>query len=205
MKENTAKSKKSQERSKETKSRILGAAVLLFSQKGYDTTSVSEICTFAGVSKGAFFYHFSTKRALFLELLDNWLLDLEKSMEDIVKTSPNVPGALLNMTGIIKNVTNSSGGKLPLFLQFWSEATRDKEVWKATVSYYKKYRKYFAKIIERGIKEGSFKKVDLNVVSNMIVSFAIGLLLQELISSDEEDWEKLSREGLDMILQMLRG
>ena len=62
-----------QTRSQETKNQILGAAYQLFSQSGYDATGVAEICQAAGVSKGAFYYHFPSKQAVFLELMDNWL------------------------------------------------------------------------------------------------------------------------------------
>jgi AcrR family transcriptional regulator len=204
MKENSNEIKKVQGRSEETKRKILKTSALCFSNKSYSETSVDEICELANVSKGAFFYHFPTKKMLFLELLDGWLESLNQSMEEIVKSSPDMSDALLKMTGIIKTVTDSSGGKLPLFLQFWSEATHDREIWNATVSYYKKYRKYFSKIIERGVKEGSFKKVDSNVAANVIVSFAIGFLLQELVGSDGENWEKASKEGFEMILKILK-
>ena len=59
-----------QARSHETRSRILQSAIDLFSKEGYDATGVAEICTAAGVSKGAFYHHFPTKQALFLALLD---------------------------------------------------------------------------------------------------------------------------------------
>ncbi len=44
--------------------RLLGAAVKLVRQKGYDSTTVDELCREAGVTKGAFFHHFENKEAL---------------------------------------------------------------------------------------------------------------------------------------------
>jgi AcrR family transcriptional regulator len=58
-----------QSRSQETHDHILVSAGRLFSEKGYADTSVSEICEFAGVSKGAFYYHFPTKQALFIAFI----------------------------------------------------------------------------------------------------------------------------------------
>ena len=68
-----------QQRSMETRKRILDAAQSLFSQSGYDATGVAEICRAAGVSKGAFYHHFPSKQAIFLELLDGWLSRLDES------------------------------------------------------------------------------------------------------------------------------
>jgi len=45
-----------------TKMLILGAARTLFSEKGYEQTTVEEICMLAGVAKGTFFYHFESKQ-----------------------------------------------------------------------------------------------------------------------------------------------
>lgn len=53
-----------QSRSNETRRRIIKAAKDLFLAKGFDGTSVAEICRSAGVSNGALFQQFPTKEAL---------------------------------------------------------------------------------------------------------------------------------------------
>ena len=68
---------KHQLRSTETQERILSAAETAFASQGYDGTSVSAICEAAGVSKGAFYHHFDSKQAVFLQLLDRWLAGME--------------------------------------------------------------------------------------------------------------------------------
>lgn len=61
-----------QEKKKDTACRIQGAALRLFSEKGYEAATVSEIAEAAGVSKGTFFNYFSTK--------DELLLSFQKSL-----------------------------------------------------------------------------------------------------------------------------
>lgn len=53
-----------QSRSVETRTRIIAAARALFLSKGFDGTSVAEVCRKAGVSNGALFHQFPTKEAL---------------------------------------------------------------------------------------------------------------------------------------------
>lgn len=53
-----------QSRSSDTRKRIVSAARELFQSKGFDGTSVAEICRKAGVSNGALFHQFPTKEAL---------------------------------------------------------------------------------------------------------------------------------------------
>jgi AcrR family transcriptional regulator len=63
-----------QQRGEETRSHILDVAGELFAERGYDATSVAGICARAGVTKGAFYHHFKSKQAVFLELRDRWLV-----------------------------------------------------------------------------------------------------------------------------------
>jgi len=56
--------RKQQERSARTKRRLLDAAVLCISDRGYANTTVAEICDRAGVSRGAQIHHFPTKGEL---------------------------------------------------------------------------------------------------------------------------------------------
>lgn len=43
------------------KQEFLGAAVRLFVEKGYEKTSINDIITAVGVTKGSFYYHFQSK------------------------------------------------------------------------------------------------------------------------------------------------
>lgn len=52
---------------------LLEAALDLFAEQGYGSTSIPEICARAGLTKGAFYSNFANKDDLFLALVDaNW-------------------------------------------------------------------------------------------------------------------------------------
>ena len=52
--------------------KLLNAALSLIREKGYSSTSVDELCTHAGVTKGAFFHHFDSKGALAVTAANHW-------------------------------------------------------------------------------------------------------------------------------------
>lgn len=52
----------------ETKQRVLSAAHMLFSTKGFANTGTADIAREADVSEGSIFYHFGSKKALLAEL-----------------------------------------------------------------------------------------------------------------------------------------
>lgn len=53
-----------QERAQRTRRRILEAAAGVFAERGYASASMTEILSTAGVTKGALYFHFPSKKAL---------------------------------------------------------------------------------------------------------------------------------------------
>ena len=54
------------------KAKLLNAAVRLVREKGFNGTSVDDLCNAAGVTKGAFFHHFASKDALGVAAAEHW-------------------------------------------------------------------------------------------------------------------------------------
>jgi TetR/AcrR family transcriptional regulator, transcriptional repressor for nem operon len=55
--------------------KLLTEAIGVIRRKGYAATSVEELCTAAGVTKGAFFHHFPSKEALATAAAEKWHTD----------------------------------------------------------------------------------------------------------------------------------
>jgi TetR/AcrR family transcriptional regulator, transcriptional repressor for nem operon len=56
----------------ESKTRLLEAALHVIRAKGYSATRVEDVCEAAGLTKGSFFHHFSSKEELALAAADYW-------------------------------------------------------------------------------------------------------------------------------------
>jgi len=57
-----------QDRSRQTRKKLVRAANRLWRTKGFNETTVSDICAAAGVAKGTFYFYFPHKEDLLLEL-----------------------------------------------------------------------------------------------------------------------------------------
>ena len=66
-----------QERSRRARSALLGAALALFAENGYEATTVEEVARRAGVAVGGFYLHFRSKRQVLQVLMDSLLLELD--------------------------------------------------------------------------------------------------------------------------------
>jgi AcrR family transcriptional regulator len=191
------------QRGKETRARLLKAAAECFAQRGYDAASVSEICRRAEVSKGAFYYHFASKQALFLELLGSWLAGLDTQLEASRVGAATVPEEILRMAKAARPVFQMTDDYIPIFLEFFTQANRDPAVWQATIEPYRRYRAFFARLIQAGIDEGSLREVDSDTAAQVLVSLSVGLLLQALFAPAGADWAQVAQDGIQMFLEGL--
>ncbi|MDR3295612.1 MAG: TetR/AcrR family transcriptional regulator [Clostridiales Family XIII bacterium] len=79
---------------KKTKNKIFQSAIKLIEKRGFDNTTIEDISKLAGVSVGAFYHHYKSKREIFLELYK----EIDSYYENEVApqaTSPDVSDNLL--------------------------------------------------------------------------------------------------------------
>lgn len=72
-----------------TRSKILEVAEKLFSEKGFDGTSVSEIASSAQVNKATIYYHFKDKQDIVTSLFQNIMEELDTQIEKTNNGSKN--------------------------------------------------------------------------------------------------------------------
>jgi AcrR family transcriptional regulator len=190
-----------QQRSEETRAKILASAAKLFSTRGFNAASVDDICKESGISKGAFYHHFESKQSLFLALLDGWLQVIDNAIE--TSKDKTAPETFVQMTEAFPHFWGTAGEALPMFLEFWLQASRDKKIWEASVAPYRRYHKYFTSLIRKGVDEGSFVEVDPELASRMIVSTAMGLFLQSLLDPKGANWERVARDSTNLLVNSL--
>lgn len=190
-----------QRRSEETRANLLDAALRRFSIAGYSAASVDEICQEAGVSKGAFYHHFPSKQALFLALLEGWLKAIDAGLDSLRQSS--VPATLMHMTRLLPVVFESADERLPMFLEFCLQASREEKIWEAMIAPYRHYRAYFQQLIEDGIAEGSLKAVDPQAAAQLILSLAVGLLVQGVLDPTGADWPNVATQSMEILMKGL--
>jgi AcrR family transcriptional regulator len=186
-----------------TRQRLLDAALRCFAEQGYDAAGVAIICDLAEVSKGAFYHHFDSKQAIFLALMQDWLESLDQQLTMFQADMVNVPAGLRSMKGLLSQVLEVGGHQLPMYLEFWSRATRDPEVWRETIEPFQRYRAFFEAMLLGGMQEGSIRMVRADHAARVLVAFAVGLLMQGLLEPAGEDWTEVTELGLDILMNGL--
>jgi TetR/AcrR family transcriptional regulator, fatty acid metabolism regulator protein len=69
---------------KSTRQKILSAAINVFANKGYHAARVDEIVAASETSKGAVYFHFPSKKEIFLGLVDEFAKILENRLKEVI-------------------------------------------------------------------------------------------------------------------------
>jgi AcrR family transcriptional regulator len=194
-----------QQRSEHTREQIMTAAISRFCQSGYDATSVAEICTQADVSKGAFYHHFPSKKALFLAIMDQWLQAVNSRLGAFRDPDKTVPQTLRDMTAAMGSIFTDAHGQLPMFMEFMVQASRDQAIWDATIAPYRTYQGQFAQMLAEGKKEGSIQSaVDEQTAAWMLIAFFVGVFLQGVVMPEITDWNDVAQKGVNMLMESMQ-
>ena len=189
----------------ETYHHILETSLDLFSQHGYDATSVAQICKKAQISKGAFYHHFPSKQDLFLALMTAWLDQVDGLYQSAANSAEDVPAALKGMATLSGSIFDQLEGGFPILLEFWQQAIRQPAIWKQAVAPYQRYLNFFSAIIQTGIAKGNFdENLDPQVAARLLLAIAMGLLLQASFDPDVENWQDIFYSGINIFLDGIR-
>ena len=95
----------------DSKTKLLDAALKVIRTKGYAATTVDDICTQAGVTKGSFFHHFKSKDALALSATAHW----DAMTEGFFASAPyhNISDPLERLLGYVAFRGAILNGELP--------------------------------------------------------------------------------------------
>jgi len=114
----------------DTRTRILEAGAAVFARLGYHSTSLDKVAAEAGLTKGAVYWHFSSKQDLFLAILDHHLdrqIRMLPRQLDQTLRSADPESALADWLDARFCLPGEDDGRPMLFLEFVT-SSREPEV-----------------------------------------------------------------------------
>jgi AcrR family transcriptional regulator len=158
----------------DARTRVLQAAIDLFAKQGYDGTSVAQVIGQAGVAKGGFYHHFTSKEALLYEVYGD-LITRQLAAMDAILARGWAPAETLR--ALIGDLVESTAASAQQALVFWREQHKLGD--ERTEQYRRARRRYHdtvTKLITDGQAAGSFAAV----ASPEMVTFTIFGVINEL-------------------------
>lgn len=84
-----------------TRETLLDTAIELIRHSNYDNVGVSEICSRAGVTKGAFYHHFESKADLYCAAADHFWSETKKALDTLCSPCSPPLEQLENLIGFV--------------------------------------------------------------------------------------------------------
>ena len=160
---------------------IMGAALRCFNRTGYRRTTMDDVVTESGLSKGTIYWHFKNKKHLFLETFD-WMINqigneiTHSLFQESLSPCERLEASLQSI--ILASESEMEFSTFPL--QFLMEMVEDEDF----MAQYKELIKTFAeevqKLIDEGIRSGEFRQVNSEDVAWSLMAAYDGILLYAL-------------------------
>ena len=149
---------------------ILRAARSVFAEKGYHQASVADILAAADIARGTFYLYFDSKRAIFDELIEVFLVALRMGIRDIVPDADH--------PSPIDQLRDNLRRSLALFLEerelsviLLNQAVGlDREFDRRLTHFYDRVVAIIERALHKGVDMGMVRECD----SHLVASFVLG-------------------------------
>ena len=197
MKEGVAvgNSKDAEERKKE----ILDIAEELFTAKGYDNTSTTDILERVGIARGTIYYHFKSKEEILDALIDRIIQGIVLNVKSALSHNAAAPQKIMSFIGAVR-VDSAIGKEITDHAHKPQNALMHQKMLNSLLA---ELTPIAAEIIKDGIKEGSFSTNYPDETAEML------LIYSSIIFDDMNEMTKAEREkkaaGFVFIMERLLG
>lgn len=184
----------------ERRAQILRAARAVFIEEGFGVARVSDIAKHAGLSKGAVYFYFPSKKELFLALVHEEQETTHAFIDEAERDTR--PAAVMLLDLGQRYLQYFAGLRTPpkFFLMMIEQAVRDETIREEVQAVHQRFLDAVTRIIAQGVAEGTFRPMDPSVVAQMLKAMIDGLAGESAIGI-RPDPDALTKDGIDLILR----
>ena len=189
---------------RQRRKQILDAALLVFSQRGYDRATIPDVAGEAGVAVGTIYNYYPSKRDLLVAITNEYIIE---PFSNIARKSRTKDDITL-ITTLMENRLDFGLEGVNKFLPLFAEVQRDPELCR---SYAEKVVKPVMDMMEEYVtsrtREGAFRDVNPKVVTRAIGGMVVGFMLLYRIEGENSPVTNMDRNQLaaEMAGLVLRG
>ena len=158
------------------KQQILDAALNIIVEKGYDNARMDDIVKISGMSKGAIYYYYKSKKDIYLDLVNHWVHLYAGSLNEISNDDLSATDQLKGLFEYFIDQFENNPLVFRALVEFWSLSTRDKDFHRKLLKVYREFLGLISAILEGGIKSKEFKKLDVKTASLSIMINIEGII-----------------------------
>ena len=170
---------------RDTRSELLDSALAVFAERGYRDASVDEVAERAGYSKGALYWHFSSKDDLFYALLEDRILKpWEESIRMLETASPDEDMAP-EASRLFGELLRGERDLLLIQYEYWAQAVRDPKLRRRYANRRKKLRIALGRAIAARLEHLGAPPLEAGAeeMATIFIAVALGLAQERLVDA----------------------
>ena len=151
------------------KDQILDAALTVLVQNGYEGSRMDDVVTESQLSKGAIYWYYKSKKAMYLDLVNFWVIRYSATINHLVENDQAAPDQLKSLFNYFIDQYESDPDPFIALTEFWSMAQKDDDFRAKLQKVYSQFLEVLEKIVAKGVKDGDFKKLDIRITAMSIM------------------------------------
>ena len=181
---------------------ILRAARKVFIEKGFRDARMDEVAKAAGLSKGAVYFYFSSKKAVFEALVEQEHIRANRILDELLVQIPESTPADVFVQMLETILGHLLSMRSPRFFLIMAEmSARDTELASKLRDVHERMIDRIGEIVSVGIDSGALRPVDPRVVAQILKSCSDGLAYERAYGADPTgDHEALARQVVQVFL-----
>jgi AcrR family transcriptional regulator len=187
-----------------TQKKIINAAIKVFSEKGFEGATTSEIAQEAGVAEGTIFRHFGTKKGILHGILVSAVTSFQKPQFMVSLAEVIEKGDAHSLIHMIKEQLEAIEKQLPLLKMLFYEAQFHTEVQEIIME---KIARPILDLLSQSIGKQKdmqkFRCLDTNLMAVSLISSLWGYVVWRQIAPEQEtiDEEEALTQLMDIWLK----
>ncbi|MDP7036368.1 MAG: TetR/AcrR family transcriptional regulator [Candidatus Marinimicrobia bacterium] len=157
------------------KEQILDAALHVIVQNGYHQSRMDDIVLTSGLSKGAIYWYYKSKKDMYLDLVNHWVIRYSNSLLKLPQEDISSGEQLKNLFETFFKQFEKDPIVFKALLEFWSLAGRDTDFKIKLEKVTQNFIHYIESIIKKGVESGEFKRVNPNIAAMSIMVVIEGI------------------------------
>lgn len=186
--------------SEERRAQIIEAALACFTRKGYVNTTMDDIVTESGLSKGAIYWYFKSKddvfQAAFTSMFEAVGTESMMALQACETAAERLRVGAQSMVALCRDIEGYFG----LIVEFWAQSENRDEAMAFWAQMLTQYQQAVAAIFEEGARAGEFKPVDASALAWMIMAAYDGLAAYDMMIPNL-DMDKISETFIETLLE----
>src|SRR6202140_1996300 len=176
--------------------RILAAAVQLFAQYGYHAATMRDIARISGIQAASIYYHYASKQALLVEIMDTHMRNLNANLQRIAREPTSIEQRVHE--AIANHIRLHTTYKAEFFIIDTEIRALEDEQRGAILALRDQYEILLQGLLREGMEQGIFRQVDIK-----IASYALIAMCTEVATWFRPDGRLSVQQVIDIYSQMI--